>query len=381
MFNDRFQPVTFACLPQIAELAGATELEPFWDVFVKVLRRVAPHHAAVVWCNYSAKLHSDSGGGALSTIRENPQQRCYALTGQHLHHYAGKELPRVAATVTLADLKISNEDYYRNHIQPLGWEHAATLCFWSGKSLKADVALYRTRDEGAFTDDEVQALRDLHPVAEAALVRLLNDQRHKAMHINVIEFLRSLPVGLVLLDWQLQPAFVNEEGYRQTLVWNHAPAPPRRLNPVEAFKVPDDLRQLCENFRGQWFQALFNGQPLVQSFSEMTRHPSHPGLKATISVSHLREGSSQPPDFLIRYSGMSTRVDQTFQPSRAQLSVFAQLTPTERSVTMLVMRGLSNQEIARQLHREISTVKDHLSHIYDKLGIRSRTQLASLLTH
>ena len=48
-------------------------------------------------------------------------------------------------------------------------------------------------------------------------------------------------------------------------------------------------------------------------------------------------------------------------------------------MTLLVLQGLSNQEIARMLHREVSTVKDHLSRVYDKLGLKRRTQLARLL--
>ena len=49
------------------------------------------------------------------------------------------------------------------------------------------------------------------------------------------------------------------------------------------------------------------------------------------------------------------------------------------NVALLVMRGMSNREVADALHRDITTVKDHLTHIYGKLGIRSRTQLAAML--
>ena len=50
------------------------------------------------------------------------------------------------------------------------------------------------------------------------------------------------------------------------------------------------------------------------------------------------------------------------------------LTPRELEVTRLICQGHSNAEIARQLVVAVSTVKKHTSHIYDKLGVRSRAQ-------
>ena len=51
------------------------------------------------------------------------------------------------------------------------------------------------------------------------------------------------------------------------------------------------------------------------------------------------------------------------------------LTPREREVYELVCGGLTNREIARLLYIEESTVKVHVHHIYDKLGVRSRMAL------
>src|SRR5262249_39941997 len=58
------------------------------------------------------------------------------------------------------------------------------------------------------------------------------------------------------------------------------------------------------------------------------------------------------------------------------------LTPTERQVADLVASGMRNKEVAAALFMSTNTVQSTLSHIYRKLGVRSRTELASkLLSH
>jgi predicted ATPase/DNA-binding CsgD family transcriptional regulator len=52
------------------------------------------------------------------------------------------------------------------------------------------------------------------------------------------------------------------------------------------------------------------------------------------------------------------------------------LTPTELEVVRLVVDGLSNPDIGRRLFMSRGTVKAHLSHVYAKLGVANRTELA-----
>jgi DNA-binding NarL/FixJ family response regulator len=51
------------------------------------------------------------------------------------------------------------------------------------------------------------------------------------------------------------------------------------------------------------------------------------------------------------------------------------LSPREREVYELLCGGLTNRQIASVLFIEESTVKVHVHHIYDKLGVRSRQAL------
>jgi DNA-binding NarL/FixJ family response regulator len=50
------------------------------------------------------------------------------------------------------------------------------------------------------------------------------------------------------------------------------------------------------------------------------------------------------------------------------------LSEREMEVLVLAARGLSNEEIARELSLALATVKRHLANVYQKVGVRSRSE-------
>jgi DNA-binding CsgD family transcriptional regulator len=55
---------------------------------------------------------------------------------------------------------------------------------------------------------------------------------------------------------------------------------------------------------------------------------------------------------------------------------WSSLTATERHVVHLLLEGRSNARIAAEMRISVPTVKSHLTHIYTKLGVASRLELA-----
>jgi len=55
------------------------------------------------------------------------------------------------------------------------------------------------------------------------------------------------------------------------------------------------------------------------------------------------------------------------------------LTLREREVATLVSVGLSNKQLAHHLNVSEGTVRNHLYHIFRKIGVKNRTALAAMI--
>ena len=70
---------------------------------------------------------------------------------------------------------------------------------------------------------------------------------------------------------------------------------------------------------------------------------------------------------------LDLRIPRAARPKATTLS------PRESEVHELLAQGLKNEEIANLLYISLSTVKVHVKHIYEKLGVRSRLEAARAL--
>ena len=101
------------------------------------------------------------------------------------------------------------------------------------------------------------------------------------------------------------------------------------------------------------------------------------------SVTKLREtmGQNNFDDAWAEGAGLSTKeaiaYAQRGRGERKRPSTgWASLTPAELDVVRLVSEGLGNKDIAARLFVSPRTVETHLTHVYTKLGLASRVQLA-----
>jgi DNA-binding CsgD family transcriptional regulator len=364
-------------------LFAVKDLAQFWKVAVKLLQHAVPHHTAFMWCDYFDFAKTSKS----TVIFEHPNhkrtpdywegRRRHHLTAAYLSSHAGIKYYRMGDVVPLAKIRAS--EFYRRFMQPEGWEYAVTVAFWERDILRATIALYRTADQGDATFAEQDALSELHAALQGTLFRILDQLQEQAMHLCIEDIVQGLPAGLIILDWELRPVFVNQEGYNLALAWNKGVEAAKVFNAKSCFAVPPGLRRLCETLRTDWLEHLVPGRRPAELLSKRLNHPEFPSLRAVVSTQNVHTVSPTRPCFVIRLSGLSVQSKLSFRPNERQFDLLSLMTNAEREVALLVTEGLRNDEIAKRLNKQTSTIKYQLRSVYDKLEARGRTHLASLL--
>ena len=79
------------------------------------------------------------------------------------------------------------------------------------------------------------------------------------------------------------------------------------------------------------------------------------------------------PCFLVSLQDLS----KAFEMQEEALKAKHNLTSREIDIMRCVAQGLTNEEVARKLWLSRFTVENHLKHIFEKTGVRNRTELAA----
>jgi non-specific serine/threonine protein kinase len=117
--------------------------------------------------------------------------------------------------------------------------------------------------------------------------------------------------------------------------------------------------------------------PVDRADHERTVAASEAALGAPAYAAAWHAGQTMSIDEILELvvSAPLTSAEVVAPANKAQL-----LTGREREVAMLIARGLSNRQIAETLVIAERTVTNHVEHIFDKLGFRSRAQVATWIT-
>lgn len=275
--------------------------------------------------------------------------------------------------------KFRTTEFYRRFARAEGWADGMSGLFWRGDDVKAMFSVYRGPGGPEFGAADVARLRELRPYLETAIdrVQLLHAER---LHRRVLEeFNRHIPLGLMLLDWELSPVFTNTEAVKECAVWCHGPGVARGLISRDRLELPAPIRAVCERIRGEILHANAKDRPKFARALERLSHPTIPDRLAAVSAVNASAGLLATPGFLVVLEDRSLERQPSARVPLEKQRLLWVLTPSEREVALLICEGCSNAEVARRLKKSPLTTKKQLTSIFAKLKVPTRGRLMALL--
>jgi DNA-binding CsgD family transcriptional regulator len=258
-----------------------------------------------------------------------------------------------------------------------GWDKLLCMASWRGRDLQGTLNFHRGAGLPDFSPRELRVAESLQPHFHTALTRVLAHDVAGFLAEHYASMLEDVPIGLLLLDWDLRPLWHNGEAAHVCAVWNHGERRAAALNPRRAFRVPPALARACAEMRSAWEETggprRENAQaPRVLSVDDL-------GLHAQVAVRALGANSLLRPAFQIQLDYRRPRGDRNRPLSPSLVALLARLSTREREVAMRVREGMRTAEIAAELGRSPHTIKVQISSIFAKLGVGSRSRVAMLL--
>ncbi len=161
-----------------------------------------------------------------------------------------------------------------------------------------------------------------------------------------VDFCRRIPVDVVLMDL-IMPRVNGIEATAQL----HTVAPDTRVIVLTSFSEDETVQEALKAGATGYLLKNISGDELADAIRKAYEGQSTLAPEAAQAL--IRAATRPPP-------------------------LGHDLTEREREVLVLMMGGLNNREIARQLVISSSTVKNHVSSILAKLGTTSRTHAVAL---
>jgi len=369
--------------PWLLQLHASTTVDDFWLALQRLLNEAVPFDALIVYLNFFDFASSWRAARILATpnaqrpVRWFEERRAVDMTPQFvLSRSQRTKVYRLSDVIPATD-ELRRTAFFQHYLAPGGWHYLAVSLFWNGQKVTSEYALRRTEGQGDFTDAELRLLHRLHPHIETVLSRLIEQEEARAQRQWLEEFSDHLPYALIFLDLELVPIYGNREAHTQCAQWNFGTKQARAIPARDVFRIPELIERACLSLKKAWLSHNVPPDSSELSLSARLTHPRDRQLTANVALRTDMPGVAAKPGFVI-YLSQESRIENLTSPLPVH-SLLSRLSPAEQEVARRVVLGESNREIASGLHKSVFTVKSHLTRIYDKLRVRSRSQMLVLL--
>jgi DNA-binding CsgD family transcriptional regulator len=265
-------------------------------------------------------------------------------------------------------------EYYNSFLRPQNLLGELIIRLFSNDTVLGAISLQRFRNRPSFEIKDIRKAYLLVPY----LINVF-ETANKIKKINeelmlLEEWMESHTEGIILLDSQLKPLYLNSKAKLFNV----------RINSISQRKFIErdntditltrEILQDCKNLiethnygssmssYGSHANKIINTEGqiryFVQYFPVSLPFSEFKVPRFIIFLNKLTNSGDIPEEYFIEQNKLSKR---------------------EESISQYAAMGLTNKQIAEKLNISPFTVQNHLKNIYDKTGLNSRTKLANLI--
>ena len=277
--------------------------------------------------------------------------------------------------VSLEDLidysSFLDSEYYNDFLRPQRIHYKTCVYLKSGIELLGVVGLFRPKEFGNFSEKEIRIIKLLIPYLCQTL-KTIEVFRKIQLENSVLKMVdRDSSSGFIILNDCLGLVHMNNKAKDFLKILADPDNGRRKLgNDENSYPfIPYLFMEDCYHLREQMEKSSFEVTPLpIKRILKLSEYKKY-SLRSQILTKEMS------PENRFFYLVKIDEVTRYVTPDISTVEIDFCLTKREIEILVKIFDGLKNAEIAEKLFISEITVKKHLQHIFDKIGVNSRTAL------
>jgi DNA-binding CsgD family transcriptional regulator len=260
-------------------------------------------------------------------------------------------------------------DYYREYLQSINWFGELVIRLCTDEGFWGTISISRSPKQPYFNHTDVQKAEFLLPYLintfEATMFFSKINGERKAFE----QWLESRPEGIILLDTKLQPVFLNNKAKQMSHPLSEIKTESLIKYQKADITLPQSIAEDCRRLA----DSRESGQSFPNNRIINTKNGDRYYIRYTLINQLCQE--ILLPYFIIHMNDLTNNTDET---GVVLLKNYG-LSEQEEKIAQYTGQGLTNKEIGKKLGISQFTVQSHLRNIFEKTGIKRRSQLANLI--